>query len=316
MSEKDPQWQQELITRLASSALTEQRRTRRWGIFFKLLMFSYLITVLVMVAEPEWLAEPVEGGKHTAVVDLDGVIAKGQKADADRLIKGLTAAFEDENSTAVILRANSPGGSPVQSGIIYDEMRRLRKSHPKIPLYVVMEDVCASGCYYIAAAADKIYADKASIVGSIGVRMDGFGFVEAMKSLGVERRLLTAGSNKALLDPFLPQKAEQSAHIEKLLNEIHQQFIEKVKEGRGDRLQKDDPLLFSGLIWSGAEGVKKGLVDGLASVNEVARDVVGEETLVNFTETDDLLTRFSDRLGASMSALFSASSSQAPQLLP
>ncbi|MDQ7075170.1 MAG: S49 family peptidase [Gammaproteobacteria bacterium] len=313
--EKDQEWQQELITRLASSALTEQRRSRRWGIFFKLLMFSYLITVLLMIAEPEWLAEPIESGKHTAVVDLEGVIARGQKADADRVIKGLTAAFEDENSAAVILRINSPGGSPVQSGIIYDEMRRLRKKYPETPLYAVVDDVCASGGYYIASAADKIYADQASIVGSIGVRMDGFGFVEAMKSLGVERRLLTAGSNKALLDPFLPQKAEQSAHIETLLNEIHQQFIDKVKEGRGDRLQ-DDPLLFSGLIWSGAEGVKKGLVDALANVNEVARDVVGEEKIVNFTESDDLLTRFSDRLGASMMNLFSASNSTAPQLLP
>ncbi|MDQ7017175.1 MAG: S49 family peptidase [Gammaproteobacteria bacterium] len=314
--EKDQEWQQELITRLASSALTEQRRSRRWGIFFKLLMFSYLITVLLMIAEPEWLAEPIESGKHTAVVDLEGVIARGQKADADRVIKGLTAAFEDENSAAVILRINSPGGSPVQSGIIYDEMRRLRKQYPETPLYAVVDDVCASGGYYIAAAADKIYADQASIVGSIGVRMDGFGFVEAMKSLGVERRLLTAGSNKALLDPFLPQKAEQSAHIETLLNEIHQQFIDKVKEGRGDRLQLDDPLLFSGLIWSGAEGVKKGLVDALANVNEVARDVVGEEKIVNFTESDDLLTRFSDRIGATMLNLFSTSNRTAPQLLP
>ena len=208
-------------------------------------------------------------------------------------------AFDNEKSAGVILRINSPGGSPVQSGYIYDEILRLRKENPDTPLYAVVTDVCASGGYYIAAAADKIYADKASIVGSIGVRMDNFGFVDAMDKLGIERRTLTAGENKALLDPFLPIDEKTTAHMQNMLSEIHQQFINAVKEGRGDRLDTSIEGLFSGLIWTGEAAVNIGLVDELASSSHVAREVIGEETIINYTVEDDILERFAERLGTS-----------------
>jgi protease-4 len=205
----------------------------------------------------------------------------------------------------VILRINSPGGSPVQSGYIYDEIRRLREENPDTPLYAVVTDICASGGYYIASAADKIYADKASIVGSIGVRMDNFGFVDAMQKLGIERRTLTAGENKALLDPFMPENEETKAHMQSMLGEIHQQFINAVKEGRGDRLDTSVEGLFSGLIWTGEAAVKNGLVDELASASYVAREVIGEETVVDYTVQEDILERFAQRLGSTVAQVIS-----------
>jgi protease-4 len=236
---------------------------------------------------------------HTALVELKGVIAPDKEGSADNVISGLRAAFESENAKGVILRINSPGGSPVQAGYINDEIRRLRKKHPDMPLYAVVSDVCASGGYYTAVAADKIYADKASIVGSIGVRMDGFGFVEAMDKLGIERRLLTAGEHKGFLDPFQPVKERDVEHVQELLHDIHTQFINVVKAGRGDKL-KDDPAIFSGFIWTGEQAVDLGLVDELGSSSYVAREVIGAETIVDYTREEDLLEKFSKRLGTAL----------------
>lgn len=295
-------WERDALQDLLTASLKEQRRARRWGIFFKLLTFGYLTVSVLLVfgAISASRSEAISTEPHTAVVRLEGVIAPGSEgADSALIIDGLKAAFEDKNTKAVLIQANSPGGSPVQSGIVYDEMQRLRKQYPKIPLYVVIEDVCASGCYYIAAAGDKIYADKASIVGSIGVLMDGFGFTGTMEKLGVQRRLLTAGSNKGFLDPFSPLDENQKAKAQVMLDEIHQQFISAVKEGRGKRLATDNPDLFSGMVWSGAAGKELGLVDGLGSVDSVARDVVKVEKLVDFTPQASFADRIARQIGVS-----------------
>jgi protease IV len=282
-------WERELLTRLAMSTLNEQRRARRWRTFFILLGFIYFGIVLILLTDSDW--EGASKGPHTAVVDISGVIASGMPANAEFVIEGLKAAFENEDTSGVILRINSPGGSPVQAGQIYDEVVRLRNRYPDIPVYAVIEDVGASGGYYIAAAAEKIYADKASIVGSIGVRMDSFGFVDAIKKVGIERRLLTAGEHKGLLDPFLPENKQDKEHIQTMLNTIHQQFIQAVKSQRGDRLVGGDEI-FSGLFWTGEKSVALGLVDELGNVNYVAREVVGQEELRDFTKHEDLFTRF------------------------
>lgn len=302
---RDPHWERDLLNRIAFASINEQRRARRWNVFFKLLLAIYLFSILGL-----YLSEEVDTGKlthtpHTAMVDVFGVISADAEANADSIIEGLQDAFDDPDTKGVILRLDTPGGAPVQAGMVNDEIRRLRKEHPDIPVYAVIEDMCASGGYYIAAAADKIYADKASIVGSIGVRMDGFGFVDTMKKVGVERRLLTAGEHKGLLDPFEPVNEVEKEHIQGVLDDIHRQFIDVVKEGRGDRL-KDDPKLFSGLIWTGEQAVGLGLVDGLGSVDQVARDVVGAEDIVNFTPKEDVWERFADRLGAGAAAHFMA----------
>ncbi len=304
MSDNNNPWEREVVTQLAESSLKEQRRARRWGIIFKLLTFAYIGVVLYMIGEAS-LTTVTVNEKHTALIELSGVIADKETASADHIVTALRNAFENENAAAVILRINSPGGSPVQSGYIYDEMRRLREENPDTPLYAVVTDICASGGYYIASAADKIYADKASIVGSIGVRMDNFGFVDAMQKLGVERRTLTAGENKALLDPFLPENEEAKAHMQNMLSEIHLQFIDAVKEGRGDRLDTSVEGLFSGLIWTGEAAVKNGLVDELASASYVAREVIGEETIVDYTVQEDILERFAQRLGSTVAQVIS-----------
>lgn len=295
---KSAEWQQDLINRLAFSALKEQRTARRWGIFFKILMFVYLATILYLYS-PSLKLDPGASAKHTALVELDGVIAPDKPASADNIIKGLRDAFENENSAGVILRINSPGGSPVQSGYINDEIVRLREKYSDKPLYVVITDVCASGGYYVASAADRIYADKASIVGSIGVRMDGFGFVDAIHKIGVERRLITAGENKGFLDPFKPEKQKDVEHVKTLLADIHQQFIDVVKTGRGEQL-KESPDLFSGYIWTGEQAVEMGLVDELASASYVAREVIEAETLVDYTPSEDLLERWSKKFGTAL----------------
>jgi len=301
MNEQDPEWERDVIRKLAESSLREQKRARRWGIFFKLLTFAYITTLLIIYTDPEISKTSIS--KHTALVELSGVIADDEKASADNIVTALRDAYEDKNTAGVILRINSPGGSPVQSGYIYDEIKRLREKYPKIPLYAVISDICASGGYYVASAADKIYADKASIVGSIGVRMDNFGFVDAMKKLGVERRTLTAGENKALFDPFAPVNETAKAHLQTLLNDIHEQFINAVKTGRGDRLNVDTEGLFSGLIWTGEQAKTIGLVDDLASASYVAREVIGEEDMVDYTLQDDLLERLAGRLGAATAQL-------------
>ena len=305
MTDHDPSWERDVVTKLAESSLKEQRRSRRWGIFFKLLTFAYIAVILFMFSKASSLTTAISSEKHTALVELNGVIADNETANADSIVTALRDAFDNENSAGVILRINSPGGSPVQSGYIYDEIIRLRDKNPDTPLYAVITDICASGGYYIASAADKIYADKASIVGSIGVRMDNFGFVDAMEKLGVERRTLTAGENKALLDPFLPINEDTTAHMQVMLSEIHQQFIDAVKKGRGDRLDTSVEGLFSGLIWTGEAAVNIGLIDGLASSSYIAREVIGEESIVNYTVKEDLLERFAERLGSTVAQVIS-----------
>lgn len=290
-----PDWERELISRLALSAVAEQRRARRWGIFFKALLFLYLFALLAVY----WPAEfetPGVAKEHTALVDLEGLIAADAEASAENIITGLRDAFEDTKTKGVILRINSPGGSPVQAGYVYDEIKRLREKYPDTPLYAVISDMCASGGYYIASAADKIYADRASVVGSIGVRMDSFGFVGAMQKLGIERRLLTAGEHKGFLDPFLPVKQDEKEHVKALLDDIHRQFIERVKEGRGERLASDDEI-FSGLVWTGEQSLALGLIDGLGSASYVAREVIGVEKIVDFTPAPDYLERLAKRFG-------------------
>ncbi len=296
-SERPPDWERSVIEKLATESIKEQRRSRRWGIFFKLLGFAYVATALVLAFGKGLLDFSFsEEQQHTAIVDVSGPIAIGEAASADRIIAGVKAAFEHENTAGVIMRINSPGGSPVQSGRVFDEVRRLRAEHPDTPLYAVIEDLCASGGYYIAAAADKIYADKASLVGSIGVRSGGFGFVNTMDKLGVERRLITSGNNKAFLDPFSPLKEDEVNHMEALLGDIHEQFKSVIREGRGDALS-DDPRIFSGLVWTGEQAVENGLVDEIGSEMSVAREVFEAEDLVNFTPTDGLLTQITDSVG-------------------
>ena len=304
MPDNNTSWEREIVTQLAESSLKEQRRARRWSIFFKLLTFAYIGGIIYFYSAAS-ITDVHMNEKHTALVELNGVIADNEVANADSIITALRDAFDNSNSAGVILRINSPGGSPVQSGYIYDEIIRLREKNPDTPLYAVVTDICASGGYYIAAAADKIYADKASIVGSIGVRMDNFGFVDAMKMLGVERRILTAGENKALLDPFLPENKKAKAHMQVMLSEIHKQFITAVKTGRGDRLDTSVEGIFSGLIWTGEAAVNIGLVDELASSSHVAREVIGEETIVNYTVKKDILERFAERLGSSVAQVIS-----------
>ncbi len=297
-------WQKDLINRLAFASLNEQRRTRRWSIFFKLLAFGYLFLLLFLFLPREWGELETTVGRHTALIEVQGVIDENAQASADNIISAMRQAFANSNTAAVILRINSPGGSPVQAGYVYDEIRRLRQQHPDIPLYAVISDMGASGGYYIAAAADRIYADKASIVGSIGVTMSpfspsSFGFTEAMKKLGIERRLLTSGESKSLLDPFSPIKPGEVEHVKKLLDTIHSQFIASVRAGRGERLKKD-PKIFSGLIWTGEEGVELGLVDALGSTSYVAREVVGVEDIVDYTVRPNYLDRFAERLGVAL----------------
>ena len=299
--QNEAQWERSVLEKIAIEGIAEQRRRRRWGIFFKLLGFIYLAVVLAYVIDWGGAADKHGDGKsHTALVQLNGVIQAQGQASADRVISGLQAAFDDKGTRGVVLRINSPGGSPVQAGIINDEIWRLRALHPKIPLYVVIEDICASGGYYVAAAADKIFVDKASIVGSIGVLMDGFGFTGTMEKLGVERRLLTAGENKGFLDPFSPQNARQQAYAETMLEEIHQQFIAAVRKGRGQRL-KETPELFSGLMWTGTKSVEMGLADGYGTVESVARDVIKAPDVRDYTVKQNLAEKFARQFGADMS---------------
>jgi protease-4 len=295
MADNDGQWERGLIERLAGAALQEQRRARRWGIFFKLLTFAY-ITVIILMAM-DWGGRGETSGKHTALVEVSGVIAPGTDASAERVMAALQSAFKDENTQAVVVRINSPGGSPVQSNTIYEEMRRLRKKHPAVPLYAVIEDLCASGGYYVAAAADRIYVSRSSIVGSIGVRLDSFGVTGLMEKLGVERRLLTAGDNKGFLDPFLPVDPTQKAHAQALLEDVHRQFIGAVRDGRGSRL-KETPDMFSGLVWTGQKSVELGLADAFGSLDYVAREVVKAEKVVDYTQKENLAEKFARRLGA------------------
>lgn len=297
--QNDPNWERRTLEKLAFAALDEQRARRRWSIFFKALGFAYLVVVLVAVVD--WGASPEHHERHTALVSLNGVIEAKGEASAEHVIAALTAAFEEKNVAGVVLRINSPGGSPVQSGMINDEIRRLRAKYPEKMLYAVVEDMCASGGYFVAAAADKIFVNKASVVGSIGVLMDGFGFTGAMEKLGVERRLLTAGENKGFLDPFSPQTEQQRAYAQAMLNQIHQQFISVVKAGRGERL-KPTPETFSGLFWTGQQAVEMGLADKLGNLDYVAREVVKAEDIIDYTRRENVAERLVKRFGAAMGA--------------
>lgn len=294
----DPQWERQLLEKIAFASLKEQKAKRHWGIFFKLATLAYLIAVLVLVVD--WGgSEKLVDGKHTALINVHGTIEATGDASAEKINGALQSAFADKGTAGVIIRINSPGGSPVQSGIVHDEIRRLRSKYPEIPLYVVVEDLCASGGYYVASAADKIFVDKASIVGSIGVLMDGFGFTGAMDKFGVERRLLTAGVNKGFLDPFSPQDEKQKAHAQILLGEIHRQFIEVVRKGRGTRL-KETPEMFSGLMWTGSQSIAMGLADDYGTVDSVARDLIKADTILDYSVKENIAERFAKRLGAEM----------------
>lgn len=295
MAESDGRWEREVIEKLATAALREQRRARQWGIFFKLLAFAFVAVILVLAVG--WKGKSEVAGKHTALVELDGLIAPGTDGSADHVIAALDAAFKDRNTQGVVLRINSPGGSPVQAQNIHDEMLRLRRKYPAIPLYAVVQDICASGGYYVAVAADKIFVNPNSIIGSIGVRMDGFGLTGLMQKLGIERRLLTAGSNKGFLDPFLPEDEKQKQYALGMLEEIHQQFIRVVREGRGKRL-KETPDMFSGLIWTGRKGVELGLADGYGGLGYVARDVIGAKEVVDYTQRESLAEKLARSFGA------------------
>ncbi len=293
-----PNWEREVLEKLVLEGIREQRRARRWSIFFRFLFFAYLTAVTLSVWQP-WaeLAEP--GGKITAKVEVKGILLEESPTSAEILIKGLKRAFSEPRAQGILLQLNSPGGSPVQADYVYEAIRKLKAKKPKLPVIAVVTDVCASGCYYIASAADKIYVSPSSVIGSIGVVMNGFGFVEAIAKLGIERRLMTSGEHKALLDPFSPVKPEEKAHVEGLLKEVHRQFIEAVKQGRGERL-KDDPKLFSGLVWTGSQSVELGLADGIGDVDTVAEEVIGAGKVVDFTPQEDVFVRLARKLGASL----------------
>jgi len=290
-------WERATLEKIVLAALAEQKKARQWTILFRLLLFTFLF--LVLFALLGWVGgksdlKPL--GKHTALIDLKGVIAADSRASADKIIGALQQAYKDKNTAGIVLRINSPGGSPVQAGYINDEIKRLRAKYPEIPIHAVVQDMCASGGYYVAVAADKIYVDKASLVGSIGVLMDGFGFTGTMDKLGIERRLITAGANKGFLDPFSPSSAEQQEYARKMIGEIHEQFIKVVRDGRGKRL-KDAPELFSGLIWTGERSVQLGLADGFGSLDHVAREVLHAEQIVDFTQEDNFAEQLAKRLG-------------------
>ena len=296
-SSREPGWERKVLERLAFATIEEQRRARRWKIGFRLGFLALLL--IVVFAQPNQWGSRGMSSRHTALVEMDGVISADELASADNVIGGLRAAFEEKHTAGIILRVNSPGGSPVQSQYIYDEIKRLREKYPETPLYAVITDVCASGCYYVVAAADKIYASPGSLVGSIGVLMNGFGFTDAIKKLGVERRLLTAGEHKGFLDPFAAQKPEELRHAQKMLDNIHQQFITAVREGRGDAL-KETKDMFSGLFWTGDQARELGLVDEFGSSSQVAREVVGAEQIVDFTVRESVFDRVARRVGTSI----------------
>lgn len=300
----DDRWERDVLKQVALESIREQRRARRWNIAFRLFIMAYLLFLLAMTPSCRFgFGDDGAIGPHTALVRVSGAIMDESPASAETILQGLTAAFEAPNVRGVVLKINSPGGSPVQAGIVYDEIRRLKAQYPEVPVYAVVGDMAASGAYYIAVAADRIYVDKASMVGSIGVLMNGFGFTGMMDKLGVERRLLIAGEHKGFLDPFSEPEPESVRHAQHMLNKIHEQFIDVVKEGRGDRL-RPDPAIFSGLIWTGEESIELGLADELGNVGYVARQVIGHEEIVDYTPRLDFLSRVTERFGAAVVRAF------------
>lgn len=289
-----------LIEKVVTGLQDEHRRSRRWGVFFKLATLAYVIFIAVMLIAPMGDVVNGEQGPYAAIIEVDGVIAAAQDASADNIIMALRDAFDDDQVLGVVLRINSPGGSPVQAGYVYDEIERLKLIRD-IPVYAVIVDLGASGAYYIAAAADEIYADKASLVGSIGVVGSGFGFTEAMKKVGVERRLYTSGEHKGFLDPFSPENPEEKEFWQSVLKVTHNQFIEQVRKGRGDRLN-ETPDMFSGLVWSGEQALEMGLIDGLSSTSALVRDKFDTEETVSFTRQPDPWESLVQKLGMSIGA--------------
>ena len=296
-SGEGPGWERKTLESLAMAAITEQRLARRWRNAIRLGWLLFLVALVWMGVERKGVSTDVTA-PHTALVKIEGEIASGAEASAELVVAAMRSAFEDKGAQAVLLLINSPGGSPVQAGIINDEIRRLKALHQK-PVYAVVEETCASAAYYIAVGADKIFVDKASVVGSIGVLMDGFGFTGLMDKLGVERRLMTAGENKGFMDPFSPQTEKQRAFAQAMLDQIHQQFIAVVKAERGDRL-KETPETFSGLFWTGQQAIDMGLADQLGNVDFVAREVVKAEELIDYTRKDNVAERLVKRFGAAM----------------
>ena len=290
---------QKVVDKLVFAALREQTRARRWRIFFMLFFIVYLSVVTATIfsgtGEGYMAGGQPDGEKHTALVRLNGVIASGEASGADNIIRGLKAAFEHDDTAGIVLEINSPGGSPVQSAYIFDEIRRLRKVHTEVPVYAVISDIAASGGYFVAAAADEIYVNKSSLVGSIGVRMDALGFVDLMKKLGVERRLIVAGENKGLLDPFLPEVDSQRVHLQRMLDQVHEHFIDAVKTGRGGRMLENSDT-FSGLVWSGEEAVSLGLVDDFGDTRSIARLLEAEE-VIDFTPQGEFFDQVVERFG-------------------
>jgi protease-4 len=293
-------WERDLIEKVLLETLKEQRRARRWSLVLKLALLAYLAVAMWMAASP--FSDQRLGGAaaHTAVIDITGLISEGAKTNAESIVKSLKAAAKDQQTKGIVLKMNSPGGTPVQAAYVYEEIRDIKQSHPSLPVIAVASDLCASGCYYIAAAADKIFVNPSTIVGSIGVIMNGFGFVDAMQKVGVERRAFTAGEHKALLDPFKAINPAEKAQVQKVLDGIHQQFIAAVRAGRGSRL-KETPEIFSGLVWTGTDAISLGLADAIGDVHSVAEKEIGAEELVDFTSKEDWLERFSRRFGTTMS---------------
>jgi len=293
----EPEWERATLEKLVFATLEEQRTARRWRAFVRLAWLAFFV-FLAWTVMHRGAPSADKSLRHTAVIEVKGEIASGSDASAEAIVAAMRSAFEDSGAQAVVLLINSPGGSPVQAGIINDEMKRLRGKHNK-PIYAVVEESCASAAYYIAAASDRIFVDKASIVGSIGVLMDGFGFTGLMDKLGVERRLMTAGENKGFLDPFSPQTDKQKAYAQGMLDQVHRQFIDVVKAGRGKRL-KETPEMFSGLFWTGQQAIDLGLADQLGNLDFVAREVVKAEDLVDYTRRDNVAERLAKKFGAAI----------------
>lgn len=306
-------WERKLVEKVVTASLTETRRARRWKIFFQFVTIIYFTAITALLLSKEIKNLWISANPHSSLVSIEGVIAADSKASADKIVQGLRDAFEDPQTKGIILRINSPGGSPVQASYVYDEINRLKSLHKDIPVYAVIVDVGASAAYYIASAADKIYANESSIVGSIGVLMNGFGFVKTLENIGVERRLLTAGDHKGILDPFSPMKEKDQRIAQELLNQIHQQFISAVKKGRKGKL-KDDPEIFSGLFWSGINAKELGLVDFFGSSSYVARESIGAEKIVDYTCKEDLFKQFSDQMGATLTNTFLSLTAATPRL--
>ncbi|WP_353201061.1 S49 family peptidase [Polynucleobacter sp.] len=309
----NPNWERQALEHLLLENLKETRKARRWKAVLRVLTLLVIVSVVIMVFDFHLPGRGIGVEKHTAMVTLDGEISSSSMANALDINSSLTAAFENENSAGVVMRINSPGGSPVQAGMINDEIHRLRKLYPKKLFYVVVEDICASGGYYVAVAADQILVDKASIVGSIGVIMEGFGFTGLMDKLGVTRRMITAGSNKGMMDPFSKENPQQVDMIKTMIDEIHQQFIAVVKEGRGARL-KESADLFSGRVWNGEQAVKIGLADGFGTVDTVARDVFKAPDILDYTMKENFAERVAKRFGAEVGAAAGKSLIKAPDL--